>query len=313
MVAVDLRARQIADDDQRIAIRLERLEDRRELEVGARGRRRPLVHDHAVRDVDEPDALLRTLPRGATAVQRRHHRVEQRQRDAPRRRREGTFDEECDRLRDEHLCQILCTIAAFASVQLASSHLERHARHDPADERREPVVVGGRRHARSSRTAGMSSASSAAAERVGQQLLGHRAHQHLRPLQQRLAQRHHAVDLACRRRARPTHRSACPASCVRHAPTASKFSSARPSGSITLWQPAHAGLARCCSIRARTVFGAPGVSSGNGGTSGGGGGGGVPTGCRGSTCREPPATCDRRATSPAGCRPCRADLSARPQ
>ena len=50
---------------------------------------------------------------------------------------------------------------------------------------------------------------------------------------------------------------------VRQAPTASKFSSASPSGSITLWQPAHAGFARCCSIalahrlrlRPRVVFG----------------------------------------------------------
>ena len=37
--------RQVADDDQRIAERFERLQDRRELEVSALGRRRPLPHD----------------------------------------------------------------------------------------------------------------------------------------------------------------------------------------------------------------------------------------------------------------------------
>ena len=38
----------------------------------------------------------------------------------------------------------------------------------------------------------------------------------------------------------------------RHAPTASKFSSAKPIGSIILWQAAQAGLLRCSSRRART-------------------------------------------------------------
>ena len=45
-----------ADDVQLVAERLERLEDRRELEAGALGGRRPLVHDGAVRDVDEAEA-----------------------------------------------------------------------------------------------------------------------------------------------------------------------------------------------------------------------------------------------------------------
>ena len=44
-----------------------------------------------------------------------------------------------------------------------------------------------------------------------------------------------------------------PPSCERHAPTASKFSSANPSGSITLWQVAQAGFARCSSMRSRIV------------------------------------------------------------
>jgi hypothetical protein len=70
---------------------------------------------------------------------------------------------------------------------------------------------------------------------------------------------------------------AMPDSRVRQAPTASKFSSASPSGSMTLWHPAHAGFERCCSIRPRTVLGTPGTSSGNGGTTAGAGGGGVPS------------------------------------
>ena len=66
-----------------------------------------------------------------------------------------------------------------------------------------------------------------------------------------------------------------PPSRVRQAPTASKFSSARPAGSIMRWQLAHAGLRRCCSMRSRTDFGlAAPASSSNGGTTSGGGGGG---------------------------------------
>ncbi len=69
-----------AHDVQAIAERLERLEDRRELESGALGRRRPLVHDGAVRDVDESEARER-LGRGLCQQRPgRNHRVEQRQR-----------------------------------------------------------------------------------------------------------------------------------------------------------------------------------------------------------------------------------------
>src|SRR5262245_26562854 len=65
---------------------------------------------------------------------------------------------------------------------------------------------------------------------------------------------------------------------ARHCPTESKFSSAKPGGSITRWQPEHVGLCRCSSSCSRTVFGADDVSlllSSNVGTFGGGGGGGV--------------------------------------
>ncbi len=63
-----------------------------------------------------------------------------------------------------------------------------------------------------------------------------------------------------------------PASCARHAPTASKFSIANPIGSITLWQLAQAGLARCSTICSRIVFvAAPFSGSLSAGTLGGGG------------------------------------------
>jgi hypothetical protein len=70
-------AREVADDDQRIAIGLERLEDRRELERGTRCGGRPLAHDHAMRDVDEAHAELRFRRGLRHCRERRHHRIEQ--------------------------------------------------------------------------------------------------------------------------------------------------------------------------------------------------------------------------------------------
>ena len=63
---------------------------------------------------------------------------------------------------------------------------------------------------------------------------------------------------------------------VEQAPTASKFSSANPIGSISLWHPEHGGFARCVSICSRIVRGFDSLFSSRGGTFGGGGGGGVP-------------------------------------
>src|SRR5437867_7698294 len=67
-----------------------------------------------------------------------------------------------------------------------------------------------------------------------------------------------------------------PSSKVRQRPTASKFSSEKPTGSIRLWQPAQAELARCSVNRSRTERVADTVLSLNAGTFGNGGGGGVP-------------------------------------
>ena len=96
--------------------------------------------------------------------------------------------------------------------------------------------------------------------------------------QQRLAQRRRRRPPSCRPPARPTRRSGCPLVVGRaRRPTASKFSSAKPSGSITLWQLAQTGFARCSAICSRIVLGfSPSPFSLSCGTSGGGGGTGVP-------------------------------------
>ena len=73
---------QAADDHHLLTIRLERAEDRRELEVGANRLRLPVVHAgvvhrHPVRHVEESEALRRL---GRHRRQRRHHRIQIRQR-----------------------------------------------------------------------------------------------------------------------------------------------------------------------------------------------------------------------------------------
>src|SRR5688500_10536158 len=59
----------------------------------------------------------------------------------------------------------------------------------------------------------------------------------------------------------------------RHLPTASKFSSPKPSGSMRTWHEAHVGWARCASSDSRSDLETPTTSSARLGTSPGGGGG----------------------------------------
>ena len=59
----------------------ERLQDRRQLEVAAFGGRCPAVHHRALRHVHDPQAARRLRGVVATRGQRRHHAVEQRQRE----------------------------------------------------------------------------------------------------------------------------------------------------------------------------------------------------------------------------------------
>ena len=65
-----------------------------------------------------------------------------------------------------------------------------------------------------------------------------------------------------------------PFSSARHRPTASKFSMAKPIGSILTWHEAQAGLARCICIASFIDNGCPDRSVLRDGTSAGGGGGG---------------------------------------
>src|SRR5256885_14277972 len=68
-----------------------------------------------------------------------------------------------------------------------------------------------------------------------------------------------------------------PPSLVRQAPVASRFSSAKPKGSICEWHVAQVGFFRCSSSRSRPEAGwPPAPVSGRLGTLGGGGGGGAP-------------------------------------
>ena len=67
-----------------------------------------------------------------------------------------------------------------------------------------------------------------------------------------------------------------PSSTLRRRPTASNFSSDRPSGSIRLWHAAHLASLRCSASRLRTDRFPSTVLSFNVGTSGSGGGGGTP-------------------------------------
>ena len=64
-------------------------------------------------------------------------------------------------------------------------------------------------------------------------------------------------------------------SIVRQAPTASKFSSPKPSGSIRRWHDAQVGFLRCSSSCFRTEADVPMLVSSRFGTSAGGSGGGA--------------------------------------
>jgi hypothetical protein len=70
---------QPADDRQLLLERRERFQDRRQLEVGPFGDRRPLIHDRAVRQIHEPEVRLRTGGRLGQSGPCRDHRVQQRQ------------------------------------------------------------------------------------------------------------------------------------------------------------------------------------------------------------------------------------------
>ena len=78
---ISLRLLQTADDVDLTLKCFERLENLGELEAGSLRRRRPLIHDGAVREVDTSEP--RSRPGGRGLAERRHrgnHRFEKRQR-----------------------------------------------------------------------------------------------------------------------------------------------------------------------------------------------------------------------------------------
>ena len=228
-------------------------------------------------DADEP--LDRGRRRQPQRRQRRHHRFEQRQ----RQRHAGTAKKRPPRnvlFRHEHRGaphQFVLTGRSPDLTRIWNCGLFTTAEHD----RRKAVVLGGRvsRNRTDRRHVGVFHA---AAERVGHHLLD----EHPDKLR-RIAQRAR-VRRPDRTRRRPDRRTAAPShrsadrrrrpDCARQLPSASKFSSANPIGSMILWQPAHGGLPRCSVICSRSVSTLPpsALVSSSGGTLGGGSGGGVP-------------------------------------
>ncbi len=102
VVALDdagMGARQVADDNERLLERVERLENRREIEAQPGRLRRPFVDDGAVGHEDGAEAPRR---HGGRRFECRHHRFENRQRDgraeAAKKRASGERE-----LTDEHL------------------------------------------------------------------------------------------------------------------------------------------------------------------------------------------------------------------
>ena len=189
---------QVRDDDEAVAEFLDRLQDRRELEPGPRGRRRPVTgplahrHEHGAK----PERWLR----GGLRQRRRggNHRIEEREgqrgthplEDRPARQRP---------LGDEHVRSLMPIVTNLSALRGGNqrrvrrrAHLERHAANDTQDQRRESVVLGARvtdggadhRHV---------GRRQAAADRIGQQLLGHRAHERLRVAHEGVPERDDAV------------------------------------------------------------------------------------------------------------------------
>ena len=134
---------------------------------------------------------------------------------------------------------------------LRFSHLKRSALHHAQNQRCKRVIVPApprgrsrgppahRNTARCGRCAYISSFSATAPTNCS----GWRS--------KRLLQSGHAVELRSRPGSTPEASIGLPASRSRHLPTASKFSIAKPIGSMRAWQLAQAGLARCWIIASR--------------------------------------------------------------
>ena len=115
------RPRRVGHQDRVILERLERLQDGREVEALPGRRRRPLVHDGAVRDVDRPEPFRGVRGRLHRGGHGRHHRLQERQRHGDARPpQEGPARQRP--LRDEHGCgSPLCSLAAYRVATFVGS------------------------------------------------------------------------------------------------------------------------------------------------------------------------------------------------
>ena len=155
---IALGVRETAHEEHPLTKGGERLQRRRQLEQLAVAFGRPAAHEDAVRHIDDAEALDRPGGGRAEGGECRDHAVQQRQGERdPEAAKKGAPRQML--LRDDHDCS-------------RSPHLEWRASDDAGDQRRPPVVArrglaGDRSHRRSVVVL------DAAAERVGQELLGH--------------------------------------------------------------------------------------------------------------------------------------------
>ena len=198
---------QAGDDRHVLLVRLERLQDLRQLESRARFLRLPARLHRAMREVDEADARLRCRGRVGERRGRGNHRIQQRQGDGDARPAQHRATGQM-LLGDEH-----CRIPSLLNLRTSARGLRRSffgghlpllewvAVHDLHHDRREPIVVfRGLAHDGAHRRHVV--VLDEAAERVRHQLLGERLHELLGVREQRVAQIVRAVDAACRPAAR---------------------------------------------------------------------------------------------------------------
>ena len=286
-LAARMRSRQVLHDDERVLERLERLQDRRELEAGAGRLREELVDDGAVRNVDgaEPQARRRRprLASGVSAGTIASRNGSAMAAPMPRRNvRRGSDILEMYIRASNSRCAGCC----------ADAHLERRAADDAEHEStrtgsrvaplrarsHEPPACRARRGRAPARRSAVFPSSCGRTRRDA-------------PSAPCAASRRRPPS--CRRPARPTRRSASPAR--RRCATRRRRRSSRatkPIGSITLWQLAQTGLRPVLRhlLAHRLRASRPRLFSLSGGMSGGGGG----TGSAEDVVENPLAAHDRR-------------------
>ena len=240
----------------------QRPQRRRQLAERPFGLREPVRHRHAVRHVEDAEPPHRRRRRLAMRGQRRHHAVEHGSASAAPKPRSTDRRDRCifvmitsALLRCRSLARLVHVDAGRALSPPRDLRIWNGALDDAQDERRPAVVVVAQRRARAgerqghpgSRGRGRARRSAASRSRSGRPRRRGRAAPRGTPSDCRLAPWN--VD----------RRSRCgaPPSVSRQRPTASKCSSAKPSGSICAWQLAQTALFRCCSIRSRSAAGLP--------------------------------------------------------